>query len=428
MSTETSLSQSVDCFTKAMHYMPGGVNSPVRAFNAVGGKPPFFTSALGAHLTDMDGKDYIDYVGSWGPMILGHCHPDVVQAVCQQAQQCISLGAPSPLEVELAAIICQLMPAVEKVRMVNSGTEATMTALRLARGVTGRNKIIKFAGCYHGHSDSLLVEAGSGALTLGHPSSPGIPASIANQTLVAQFNDMDSVTALFDQHKDDIAAIIVEPIPGNMNMIFPKDNFLSDLRNLCDQYQSLLIFDEVMSGFRVALGGAQQVYNITPDITTLGKVIGGGLPVGAIGAKKEIMDQLTPVGPIYQAGTLSGNPLAMTAGITTLKLIQTPDFFTSLAKTTSHLMHELMNIVQHCKLPFCTQSLGGMFGMYFSEQPPQSYQEAKQCNQKAFARFYHGMLNQGIYFAPSAFEAGFVSSAHQPKDIQKTLAAASNSR
>jgi len=419
----TTISRSSELFIKAQHYMPGGVNSPVRAFKAVKGEPPFFASASGAYLIDVDGKRYIDFIGSWGAMIVGHAHPKVVQAVQEKVMHGLSFGAPCELEVRLAEMICQLMPNIQKVRLVNSGTEATMTAIRLSRGFTGRNKIIKFEGCYHGHSDSLLVKAGSGALTFGQPSSPGVSTGTANDTLVATFNDLNSVTQLFENNHDEIAAIIIEPIAGNMNLILPKPEFLKGLRELCDQYGALLIFDEVMTGFRVALGGAQSIYKIIPDLTTLGKVIGGGMPVGAVGGKKEIMDFLAPLGPVYQAGTLSGNPITMAAGIATLTtLLQQPDFYSKLTETTHKLVRGLIEVAQKNKIEFTANSVGGMFGIYFSEEKTiDTYQQVTRCRLEQFNQFFHGMLREGIYFAPSAFEAGFVSSAHSQNEINATL-------
>ncbi|OGO91367.1 MAG: glutamate-1-semialdehyde-2,1-aminomutase [Coxiella sp. RIFCSPHIGHO2_12_FULL_42_15] len=425
MDKTIAASCSAHLFCKAEHYIPGGVNSPVRAFKSVGGIPLFFSSANGAYLIDADHQSYIDYVGSWGPMILGHAHPRVIAAVQQTAEKGLSFGAPCEWEVELAMLICQLMPAIEKVRFVSSGTEATMTAIRLARGITMRDKILKFAGCYHGHSDSLLVNAGSGALTLGVPSSPGVTKNTAADTLVAEFNNMDSVEHLFAQYPDSIAAIIVEPIPGNMNMILPHDHFLGKLREICDRYQALLIIDEVMTGFRVALGGAQSLYGITPDLTTLGKIIGGGMPVGAVGGLAKWMDHLAPLGPVYQAGTLSGNPIAMAAGIATLKEIQRPNFYTELSTMTRKLTQGLNALAKQHHIAFHADSVGGMFGLYFTERDSiRSLQEMQQSNITSFKRFFHGMLQQHIYFAPSAFEAGFVSIAHQHPEITTTLAAA----
>ncbi len=420
-----STEHSLQLFDSARHYIPGGVNSPVRAFKAVGGCPRFIKNGLGAVITDADDNQYIDYVGSWGPAIVGHAHPKVVAAVQQAASRGLSFGAPCEDEVTLAKMICDLIPSIDKIRMVNSGTEATMSALRLARGVTGRDKIIKFEGCYHGHSDMLLIKAGSGALTFGHPSSPGVPADTVKDTLVAQFNDLDSVAALFEQHGDAIAAIIIEPIAGNMNMIVPTMEFLTGLRELCDQHQSLLIFDEVMTGFRVALGGAQALFGITPDITCFGKVIGGGMPVGAFAARAEIMDQLSPQGPIYQAGTLSGNPIAMAAGIANLELIQADGFYDQLEVRTHQLVEGLRLRAQAAGVPLFTRSMGSMFGVFFTDQASvDNFEQVMQCDQKAFVAYFQHMLQHGHYLAPSAFEAGFVSSAHTEEHIAQTLAAA----
>lgn len=412
-------------FTEAQRYIPGGVNSPVRAFKAVGGAPLYFKSGKGAYLTDADDQHYIDYVGSWGPLILGHCHPDVVAAVQQQAALGLSFGAPCALEITLAEKICQLMPHLEQIRMMNSGTEATMTAIRLARAVTGRDKIIKFTGCYHGHSDSLLIKAGSGLLTLGIPSSPGVPQALAAHTLTATFNDLTSVEQLFSQWGNEIAAIIVEPIAGNMNCIAATPAFLNGLRQLCDHHGSVLIFDEVMTGFRVARGGAHELYGITADLTTLGKIIGGGLPVGAVGGRKAMMQQLAPQGPVYQAGTLSGNPLAMAAGIATLNALCKPHVYEQLTATTQQLMHGLSARAKQAQIPFLTHAIGGMFGFFFTSLADiTTYEETQQCNEMQFKQFFHAMLQHGIYFAPSAFEAGFVSIQHGAAEIAQTLAAA----
>ncbi|MGV3739905.1 MAG: glutamate-1-semialdehyde 2,1-aminomutase [Gammaproteobacteria bacterium] len=419
------MSHSQELFQIAQTVIPGGVNSPVRAFRGVGGDPIFFKHGAGAYLTDVDDKVYIDYVGSWGPLILGHCHPSVVAAVLQQAKIGMSFGAPTEIEVQLAQKISKLMPALEKIRMVNSGTEATMTAIRLARGYTQKSKIIKFNGCYHGHSDSLLVKAGSGLLTLGIPSSLGIVPSLAEHTLTADFNDLETTTRLFEQYGADIAAVIVEPIAGNMGLVLPQADFLSGLRDLCDHYKSVLIFDEVMTGFRVGLGGAQARYGITPDLTTLGKVIGGGLPVGAIGGRSEIMSLLAPLGGVYQAGTLSGNPLAMAAGLATLNEIEKPGFYANLEQLSTDLITVLAQVCADQQVPFYGRAVGGMFGFCFTEQ-------TSICNQKdiaasdesLFQRFYHGMLQEGVYFAPSLYEAGFISSAHQMEEIQATQLAA----
>ena len=419
------MNHSEELYQEAQTIIPGGVNSPVRAFKGVGGSPIFFKQGKGAHLTDVDGRDYIDYVGSWGPLILGHCHPAVIAAVTEVLQLGMSFGAPTELELQLAHEIIQCMPSIEKIRMVNSGTEATMTAIRLARGVTGKNKIIKFNGCYHGHSDSLLVKAGSGVLTLSIPSTPGIPASIAEQTLVANFNDLEETARLFEQYGDDIAGIIVEPIAGNMGFVLPDSGFLSGLRKLCDTHQALLIFDEVMTGFRVALGGAQSIYKITPDITTLGKIIGGGMPVGSIGGKASVMSHLAPEGPIYQAGTLSGNPLAMAAGLATLRQLRRPDFYEQLSKKTAALIAGLSGVCQKNNVPFAGASLGGMFGFCFNEnQKIRNIQDVAASDEALFRKFYHGMLAQGVYLAPSLYEAGFVSSAHTDSDIEQTQHAA----
>lgn len=419
------MTRSSDLFHQAQEFIPGGVNSPVRAFKGVGGTPVFFKKGKGAYLTDVDDKVYIDYVGSWGPLILGHCHPAVTKAVDTVLHSGISFGAPTELEVQLAEKISSLMPSIEKVRMVNSGTEATMTAIRLARGFTGKNKLIKFNGCYHGHSDSLLVKAGSGLLTLGIPSTPGIPASITEHTLTADFNDLEQVEQLFKKYPDDIAAIIVEPVAGNMGFVLPKPDFLKGLRELSHQYKTLLIVDEVMTGFRVALGGAQSIYNITPDITTLGKVIGGGMPVGALGGKAEIMSFLAPEGPVYQAGTLSGNPLAMAAGLATLEEIEKPDFFADLNKTTSALTQALASVAEALNIPLFTASLGGMFGFCFTDKKEiANYADIAASDESLFKEFYHGMLESGVYFAPSMYEAGFVSSAHSEIEINKTQEAA----
>jgi glutamate-1-semialdehyde 2,1-aminomutase len=416
---------STDLFHRAQELIPGGVNSPVRAFKGVGGDPIFFKQGKGAYLVDVDNREYIDYVGSWGPLILGHCHPAVIEAVNKVLYSGMSFGAPTELEVQLAEKIISLMPAIEKVRMVNSGTEATMTAIRLARGVSQKNKIIKFNGCYHGHSDALLVKAGSGLLTLGIPSTPGIPPSVTEHTLVANFNDLPQTAALFEQFADDIAAVILEPVAGNMGFVLPQREFLQGLRQLCDQYKSILIFDEVMTGFRVSLGGAQEIFGIKPDITTLGKVIGGGMPVGALGGKAEIMSYLAPEGPVYQAGTLSGNPLAMAAGLATLTEIEKPEFFSRLSNTTQNLTQALASVAETFKIPFFTASLGGMFGFCFNAKTEIfNFEDIAAADEILFKKFFHGMLAKGIYFAPSMYEAGFVSSAHGEKEIIKTQMAA----
>ncbi|MBT8114262.1 MAG: glutamate-1-semialdehyde 2,1-aminomutase [Arenicella sp.] len=409
-------------FQLAQHYIPGGVNSPVRAFKSVGGEPVFIQRAKGPYLWDADDKQYIDYVGSWGPMILGHAHPDVVEAVQQAAENGLSFGAPTEIETELAKKICELIPSIDKVRMVSSGTEATMSALRLARGFTGRDKIVKFEGCYHGHSDSLLVKAGSGALTLGVPTSPGVPASLAEHTLNLQFNNLEQVEQLFDQSGEQIAAIIVEPVAGNMNLVPPDDGFLQGLRTVCDKHGAVLIFDEVMTGFRVDLRGAQGLYGVTPDLTCFGKVIGGGMPVGAFGGKAEIMNQISPDGPVYQAGTLSGNPVAMAAGLKTLELISTPGFFENLTVKVKSLMIGLSGAAQAADIPMATKGVGGMFGLFFTEaKEVHNYDESAACDAKRFNKFFHGMLERGVYLAPSSFEAGFVSAAHNENDIADTL-------
>lgn len=412
-------------FTQAQSLIPGGVNSPVRAFKGVGGEPLFFKQGKGAYLIDVDDKSYIDYVGSWGPLILGHCHEKVIAAVIDVLHSGMSFGAPTELEIKLAQKIIQLMPSIEKIRMVNSGTEATMTAIRLARGYTNKSKIIKFNGCYHGHSDSLLVKAGSGVLTLGIPSSPGIPSSITEHTLTADFNNLEQTTCLFEAYGSDIAAIIVEPIAGNMGMVLPTPEFLSGLRALCDTYNAVLIFDEVMTGFRVALGGAQAIYNVTPDLTTLGKIIGGGMPVGALGGKACIMDYLAPVGPVYQAGTLSGNPLAMAAGLATLCEIEKPGFHQYLSDRSESLIKGLADVADSLHIPFCGNATGGMFGFCFSDKSQiVDYADIAAADEPLFKHFFHGMLKQGVYLAPSMFEAGFISSAHTSGDILMTLQAA----
>lgn len=414
-----------DLFTKAQQHIPGGVNSPVRAFKGVGGDPVFFSEGKGAWLTDAEGKRYIDYVGSWGPMILGHAHPEVISAVQEAASHGLGFGAPTAIEIEMADTLCQLVPSMEFVRMVSSGTEATMSAIRLARGYTNRDKIVKFEGCYHGHADSLLVKAGSGALTLGVPSSAGVPASLAEHTLTLIYNDLDSVRDCFAELGDQIACIIVEPVAGNMNCIPPTQGFLQGLREICDQYGAVLIFDEVMTGFRVALGGAQQYYDVKPDLTTLGKVVGGGLPVGAFGGKREVMEHIAPLGPVYQAGTLSGNPIAMAAGLTTLKLIQTPDFHKNLDAAAKKLCEGLQQRADKAGIGFTTNQAGGMFGFFFTDQKEiTSYEQVVQCDQERFKKFFHGMLEHGVYLAPSAFETGFISAAHGDAEIQATLDAA----
>jgi glutamate-1-semialdehyde 2,1-aminomutase len=419
------MTRSSTLFHQAQNLIPGGVNSPVRAFKGVGGEPIFFKEGHGAYITDVDDNRYIDYVGSWGPLILGHCHPSIIEAVHKVLHSGMSFGAPTELEVLLAQKIISLIPSIEKIRMVNSGTEATMTAIRLARGFTKRNKFIKFNGCYHGHSDGLLVKAGSGLLTLGIPSTPGIPDSITEHTLTANFNNLDEVAQLFEKYPDDIATVILEPIAGNMGFVLPKPFFLQGLRELCDHYGAVLIFDEVMTGFRVGLTGAQGLYNIKPDLTTLGKVIGGGMPVGALGGRADIMSHLAPEGPVYQAGTLSGNPLAMAAGLATLLEVEQPRFFEQLSETTGKLINALSQVARSMDIPLFTAFQGGMFGFCFSDKEHiNDYADVASSNEPLFKKFYHLMLQEGVYFAPSMYEAGFVSSAHTNNEIQKTQAAA----
>ena len=412
-------------FQAAQHHIPGGVNSPVRAFQGVGGEPVFIKQARGSRITDIVGTDYIDYVGSWGPMILGHAHPKVLAAVTQAIQNGLSFGAPTEIETELANTVCRLMPSIEMVRMVSSGTEATMSAIRLARGYTGRDKIVKFTGCYHGHSDALLVKAGSGALTLGEPSSPGVPASVAAQTLTLEYNNLSQVQDTFARYGEQIACIIVEPVAGNMSCIPPKPGFLAGLRAVCDDYSSVLIFDEVMTGFRVALGGAQALYEVPPDLTTLGKIIGGGLPVGAFGGKRDIMQQIAPLGPVYQAGTLSGNPIAMAAGLETLNLLQAADFYPQLTEKTAYLMRGLQVAADQIGIPFTYNQVGGMFGLFFTEaNRVDDFDGVMACRPAHFKTFFHAMLAQHIYLAPSAFEAGFVSAEHTQDELDTTIQAA----
>ncbi len=412
-------------FNQAQQFIPGGVNSPVRAFKGVGGEPVFIDHAKGAYLYASDNTRYIDYVASWGPMIVGHSHPQVLAAVQQTLTKGLSFGAPTELETQMAEKLCQYVPSLDLVRMVNSGTEATMSAIRLARGYTGRDKILKFEGCYHGHSDSLLVKAGSGALTLGVPSSPGVPASLAEHTITASFNDLEEVTKIFQQQGEQIAGMIVEPVAGNMNCVPPVAGFLEGLRALCDQYQSVLIFDEVMTGFRVALGGAQSYYNITPDLTTLGKVVGGGMPVGAFGGKREIMEQIAPLGPVYQAGTLSGNPIAMSAGLATLALISQANFYQDLTKKTNYLVEGFARLAKQHNIPFSSNAVGGMFGLFFSDDTNiTNFQQVSLCHVERFKQFFHKMLAQGVYLAPSAYEAGFVSASHSYDDLDQTIAIA----
>ena len=419
------MTEATVLFSDAKQVIPGGVNSPVRSFSGVGGTPVFIDHACGPYIYDSSGNRYIDYVGSWGPMILGHAHPDVIAAVKQAAEKGLSFGAPTEIETQMAKRVCDLMPSIELVRMVSSGTEATMSAIRLARGYTGRDKIVKFEGCYHGHSDSLLVKAGSGALTFGIPSSPGVPASVAADTITLTYNDSDSVKTLFAEIGEQIACIIVEPVAGNMNCVPPVPGFLETLRQVCDHYNSVLIFDEVMTGFRVGLNGAQGFYNIQPDLTTLGKIIGGGMPVGAFGGQRKIMECLAPLGPVYQAGTLSGNPVAMAAGLKTLELIAQPGFYEALTAKTEKLTSGLKELARQAGIAVTTNSVGGMFGLFFSkDQQVTTFAQVMQCDQALFKRFFHAMLDAGIYLAPSAFEAGFVSAAHSDEDLDKTLGSA----
>lgn len=416
------MSRSEELFSKAQLSIPGGVNSPVRAFKGVGGTPVFIDRAEGAYMFDADDKKFIDYVGSWGPMILGHNHPIIRDAAVNAATRGLSFGTPTAIEITMAEKVISMVPSIEKVRMVNSGTEATMSAIRLARGYTGRNKILKFEGCYHGHADSLLVKAGSGALTLGVPSSPGIPEDVAQHTLTVGFNQLDQVEQVFKEVGNDIACIIVEPVAGNMNCILPEPGFLEGLRNICNQYGSLLIFDEVMTGFRVSRGGAQQFFNVKPDLTCLGKVIGGGMPVGAFGGKAEIMDHIAPLGPVYQAGTLSGNPVAMAAGLAALNLLTSEAQYQQLEQRVTDLMNGFKQLAKKHSIPLTTNQAGGMFGFFFTgADKVTSFEQATQCNMEQFKTFYHAMLEQGIYLAPSAYEAGFMSFAHTDDDIQETL-------
>jgi glutamate-1-semialdehyde 2,1-aminomutase len=417
-------SRSQALFEQAQTHIPGGVNSPVRAFRHVGGTPIFFKKAKGAYAWDEDNNKFIDYVGSWGPMILGHAHDDILKSVCDTAVHGLSFGAPTAAEVDMANLICKLVPSMDMVRMTSSGTEATMSAIRLARGYTGRDKIVKFEGCYHGHGDSLLVKAGSGMLTMGVPSSPGVPAGLANETITLSFNDSEQVKACFSEIGEQIACIIVEPVAGNMNCITPEAGFLETLRAVCDQYGAVLIFDEVMTGFRVALGGAQAHYGITPDLTTFGKVIGGGMPVGAFGGKRAIMERIAPLGPVYQAGTLSGNPVAMAAGLTTLALLQEADFYARLSAKTQAVTTGMQAVADKLGIPFTTNSVGGMFGFFFTtDKQVTRYEQVVAGDIERFKAFFHGMLRQGIYLAPSAFEASFLSIAHSDEDIVRTLEA-----
>ncbi len=411
-------------FEQSQHCIPGGVNSPVRAFRSVGGTPRFFARGEGPRVWDADGKDYLDYVGSWGPLILGHAHPEVVRAVQETAAKGLSFGAPTELELEMAELLVRLVPSMEKVRLVSSGTEATMSAIRLARGHTGRSTLIKFEGCYHGHADSLLVKAGSGALTFGQPSSAGVPAEVTAHTLVLDYNDIGQVNRVFAERGAEIACVIVEAVAGNMNLIAPAPGFLEALRENCTRHGAVLIFDEVMTGFRVGLGSVQGLCGITPDLTTLGKVIGGGLPVGAFGGRAEIMDRLAPLGPVYQAGTLSGNPVAVAAGLATLKAVQAPGFYEALAAQTRRLVEGLAAAAKEAGILFSAQSIGGMFGLYFAAKAPTGYAEVMAADREAFNRFFHLMLLEGVYLAPSAFEAGFVSAAHTEADIDATVEAA----
>jgi len=419
------MSRSEELYQRAQKRIPGGVNSPVRAFNGVGGTPVFFQKAQGAYMFDEDGNRYVDYVGSWGPMIIGHSHPAVLGAIREQMDQGLSFGAPTEIEIDMAEKVCELVPSMDMVRMVSSGTEATMSAIRLARGFTSRDKIVKFEGCYHGHSDSLLVKAGSGALTLGIPNSPGVPADLAKHTVTLQYNDIDSVKQCFAEIGSDVACIIVEPVAGNMNCIPPIDGFLETLREVCDESGALLIFDEVMTGFRVALGGAQEKYNIKPDLTTLGKVIGAGMPVGAFGGRRDIMEHIAPLGAVYQAGTLSGNPIAMTAGLTALNLISEPGFHETLSAKSEALIQGLQTAADEVGVPFHSVSVGGMFGFFFTDADRiTSFAEMQACDTEKFKKFFHLMLQEGVYFAPAAFEAGFISQAHTQDDIAFTIAAA----
>lgn len=416
------MQKSEQLFARAQKHIPGGVNSPVRAFKAVGGTPPFIEKADGPYLYDADGKQYIDYVQSWGPMVLGHNNPIIRQAVIDAAQNGLSFGAPTEAEVTIADLVSELVPSMEMLRMVNSGTEATMSAIRLARGYTKRDKILKFEGCYHGHADALLVKAGSGALTFGVPSSPGIPADFAKHTLTMEYNNIDSVVQAFEQYPDDIACIIVEPVAGNMNCIPPVDGFLQGLRDVCDKYGAVLIFDEVMTGFRVALGGAQDKYNIVPDLTCLGKVIGGGMPVGAFGGKRDIMQHIAPSGPVYQAGTLSGNPVAMAAGLAALNQVKRPGLYDELSDATKTLAEGIKAIADGLGIPMSVNYAGSMFGLFFTDvERVTNYQQAINCNTEQFNHFYHGMLENGVYLAPASYEAGFVSAQHNPEIIQQTL-------
>jgi glutamate-1-semialdehyde 2,1-aminomutase len=421
------MSQSSTFFNEAKNYIPGGVNSPVRAFNGVGGDPIYFERGEGAYLIDVDGKEYIDYVGSWGPMILGHSNPIILDAVRDTLDKGLSFGAPTEIETQLAKKVCKLVPSIELVRMVSSGTEATMSAIRLARGYTNRDKIVKFEGCYHGHSDSLLVKAGSGALTLGVPTSPGVPEDLAQHTLTLEYNNLESVRTLFAELGEQVACIIVEPVAGNMNCIPPSEGFLQGLRDVCDAHGTVLIFDEVMTGFRVALGGAQAYYQVKPDLTTLGKVIGGGLPVAAFGGRRDIMSGIAPLGPVYQAGTLSGNPLSMAAGLAMLRVLEgDANFYQNLSESTEYLTSGIVKAAAENGIPMTANTVGGMFGLFFSdEEKVSNFAQASSCNIERFKAFYQLMLKQGVYLAPSAYEAGFLSSAHGKNELDKTIDAAS---
>ncbi|WP_297527177.1 glutamate-1-semialdehyde 2,1-aminomutase [Thiohalobacter sp.] len=419
------MTRSHDLFQRAQRHIPGGVNSPVRAFKGVGGEPVFFERGEGPYLYDADGRRYLDYVASWGPMILGHAHPDVLRAVQETAARGLGFGAPTEIEIEMADLLCERVPSMDMVRMVSSGTEATMSAIRLARGFTGRDKIVKFEGCYHGHSDSLLVKAGSGALTLGVPTSPGVPVALAEHTITLEYNNLDQVREAFAHVGGQIAAVIVEPVAGNMNCVPPAPGFLEGLREVCDQYESVLIFDEVMTGFRVGPSGAQGLYGVTPDLTTLGKVVGGGLPVGAFGGKREIMEQIAPLGPVYQAGTLSGNPVAMAAGLATLRGTETPNFYELLAEKTRRLADGIVERARAHGIAMTANSVGGMFGLFFTDaERVENFYQVGQCDLNRFRLFFHEMLERGVYLAPSAYEAGFVSAAHDDAAIDETLAAA----
>ena len=417
------INQSSSLFARAQLRIPGGVNSPVRAFKSVRSTPLFIREGKGSHITDVDGNDYIDYIGSWGPLILGHCHPEVIAAIEETLHRGASFGTPTEGEVHLAEMICTAVNSVEMVRLTNSGTEASMAAIRVARGYTGRDKIIKFEGCYHGSVDSLLVKAGSGVMTLGLPDSPGVPASFVEHTLLADFNNLESVTDLFDEYGSEIAAVVLEPVAGNMGMVVPDLDFLKGLRNLCDVHGSLLVFDEVMTGFRVDYGGAQSIFGIIPDMTIFGKVIGGGLPVGAYGGRQDVMLMVAPAGPVYQAGTLSGNPLAVAAGRKTLEILQAPDTYAELSRKSNWLIDEMRQSAGQNGIPLQTNVMGGMFGFFFAEKPVRNYQDAAESNQDRFRKFFMGMLKAGIYLAPSAFESGFISMAHTEEDLEKTAVA-----